>query len=308
MEYELIRHLEGTDLKIFVVSINQREFHYHSDIEIFLTLSGSISVDTGKERHFFQTGDIFITNKYDMHGLSRTKENNVLLVIQFNPSIFSSYFDRIARIRFTKNHLSRTEDCEYYRALKQSLTDMIRCYISKSNGYHLEMMSILNHMLYIMIHNDDYAELSEKDILSKKRNMGRLVSILDFIRLHYMDNITLSSIAERENLDMYYLSTFIKKHLGIPFQKYLNHLRTEKAAQLLRDTGLSHTDICMESGFSDYKYLNKAILAEYGCTPTEYRKMSRRQGSRFTLEQNEQHVIIDDSRAMQILKTYFGMD
>ena len=307
MEYELIRHLEGTDFKIFVVSIKQREFHYHSDIEIFLTLNGSVSVDTVKERHLFQTGDIFIANKYDMHSLSRTKEDNTLLVIQFNPSIFSSYFDRITRIRFTKNHISQTIDCEYHHALKQSLTNMIKSYIYKYDGYHLEMMSILNHIIYIMIHNDDYIELSEKNIISKKQNIGRLVAILDFIRLHYMDNITLSSIADREKLDMYYLSAFIKKNLGITFQKYLTHLRTEKAAQLLRNTGLSHMDICMESGFSDYKYLNKAIMDEYGCTPAEYRKMNHKD-SNFLLEQNEQHVIIDDSCAMKILKTHFDMD
>lgn len=307
MEYELIRHLEGTDFKIFVVSINQRECHYHSDMEIFLTLNGPIRVEISNERHLFHTDDIFIANRYDIHSLSRVNENNLALVIQFNPGIFSSYFDRITRIRFTRHHLSQAEDYEYHGAIKQSLTDMIQCYLNKSDGYHLEMMSILNHMLYVMIHNDEYTELSEKDILSKNRNMGRLVSVLDFIRLHYMDNITLRSIAERENLDMYYLSAFIKKHLGIPFQKYLTHLRTEKAAQLLRNTGLSLMDICMESGFSDYKYLNKAILAEYGCTPAEYRKRNH-QDSKFLPEQNEQHVIIDDSRAKKILKTYFDID
>ena len=45
MEYEFVTHIKGTSLKTFVVVINQREYHFHSDMEIMMVLDGSMSLD-----------------------------------------------------------------------------------------------------------------------------------------------------------------------------------------------------------------------------------------------------------------------
>ena len=56
------------------------------------------------------------------------------------------------------------------------------------------------------------------------------------------------------------------------FQEYLNKRRLEKALALMQDPNLSLLQICVECGFSDYRYLNRMFTKEFHCTITEYRQ------------------------------------
>lgn len=304
MEYELIKHLEGTGLKLFIVMINQRELHFHGDVELFMVLDGSISIDDGKQRHLLRKDDIFLINKNEIHSLKRTGEPNLLLAMQFDPNLCKPYYPQISRVRFQKKHIVKTDPPDYWQALRQGLADLVRCYTGKQDGYSIELMGLLNHILYTMIHYDEYALLDEKSLAAESRNMERLSRIVEYMRQNFMYHITLKDIAGREKLDMYYLSHFIKTHLGISFQKYLNRLRVEKAEQLLLHTDLNNIDICMECGFSDYKYLNKAFRSEYGCTPLAYREERKAAGGVFQKESNAQHVVMQTEEAFDALKHY----
>lgn len=301
MEYEFIRHIAGTSLKTFVVSINWRELHFHNDMELFLVLDGSVCIDDGKQRHLLKKDDIFISNRNVVHSLRSTGEANLQMVIQFDPTLCKEYYPEISRIKFSKNHILKENDPEYWKALRGCLKGIVDCYGKKYNGYPIEMMSILNHMVFCMLQHDDYVEVDEKAAAAENRNMDRLRRVIEFIQENYMYPITLKEIAEKEELDMYYLSHFIKAHLGISFQSYLNRMRAEKAEYLLLHTDLNHIDICMECGFSDYKYLNKTFWKEFQCTPGEYRRKYRTKSVRIQ-EKNEQHTVMEVSEALRYLK------
>lgn len=305
MEYEFIKHIAGTSLKTFVVTINWRELHFHSDMEIFLVLRGSVNIDDGQQRHLLKKNDIFLSNRNAVHSLRRTQEDNLLMVLQFDPTLCKEYYPRISRVRFNKTHILKNTSPEYWGMFRECMDRIVACYCQREDGYAIEMMSLLNHMLFCMLRYDDYTVLDEKTAAAENRNMTRLRRIIEYMRENYMYPITLKEIAERENLDMYYLSHFIKTHLGISFQNYLNRMRVERAEYLLLHTDLSHIDICMECGFSDYKYLNKSFLREFGCTPGEYRKKNRT-GMHRVDERNEQHTVMEVSRALDFFKGHGG--
>lgn len=99
--------------------------------------------------------------------------------------------------------------------------------------------------------------------------MGRIV---DYIDRHSSEKLLLSDIAEKENLNLYYLSHQFKNSFGMPFQEYLSRVRCEKARKQLILTDLSLLDICLSCGFSDPKYFNRDFRRQYGCTPKQYRQ------------------------------------
>ena len=86
-----------------------------------------------------------------------------------------------------------------------------------------------------------------------------------------MEKILLSDIADMENLSLYYLSHLFKETLGLSFQQYVALLRFERARKMVEQTNKSLTEISMECGFSDYRYLNKIYQKQLGYTPIEYR-------------------------------------
>ena len=57
----------------------------------------------------------------------------------------------------------------------------------------------------------------------------------------------------------------------MPFQEYLNSLRFEHALLLLKKTDWNVTDICLESGFSDSKYLSKRLKSVFNLSIKDFK-------------------------------------
>jgi len=130
-------------------------------------------------------------------------------------------------------------------------------------------------------------------LLIQERQMKRLSRIVDYIHENYKSKLSLKDLAASENLDMYYLSHFIHDSLGISFQQYLTKVRLEKAADLMFKSNSSKIDICLETGFSDYRYLSKAFQKEYGCSPAEYKKHSVNDRMHVNNPENDDQHIVD---------------
>ena len=301
MEYEYIKHIDGSKIKMFLVEINRRELHFHNDIEIFIVLKGSIYIDHVRERYTLHENDIFIVNKNVVHSLKKASEDNLSLVLQFSTDFCKEYYPKISSIRFRECYVSVTKDSLYWEALNHCIREMAKHYTTKKDGYTFSMMALLNTILEKMLEYDKYIQVSEKETASEHRNIKRLNTVISYIQNNYMHYVTLKDLAEYMNLDMYYLSHFIKERLGISFQKYVARLRLERAENLLLNTNLRNIDICIESGFSDYKYMSKAFFNEYQCTPTQYRQKNKiaigrvlddnEQHTDRVLEKNEQHIV-----------------
>lgn len=150
-------------------------------------------------------------------------------------------------------------------------------YYSNIKGYELLCMSDLFKLFWYIITYVPYITFTDAELQSKKKQQKRLCKNIEYIRKHYTEKITLSQIAERENLSLTYLSHLFSDTMNMNFQQYLNMLRLERAMFLLNNTNMNLLEICMESGFSDPKYLNKQFLLKFHTSPKDYRKQSKHQ-------------------------------
>lgn len=168
-------------------------------------------------------------------------------------------------------------------------------------------MITLNMMIYYLLQYVQYEDIVEDRLLTEEKNLERLNRIINYIQENYMHKIFLKDLAANENLDMYYLSHFIKKQLGISFQQYLNKIRLEKAVHLLMQTDRKQIDICIESGFSDYRYLCKMFIKEYGCTPSQYKLQYKNlEPVSFTSDTEGQNKFIGQDEALEKLIQYLA--
>ena len=63
----------------------------------------------------------------------------------------------------------------------------------------------------------------------------------------------------------------IRDSSGTSCLKYINNYRLEKAAELLKSTAYSITDISLECGFNNLSYFNKLFKRKYHLTPRDFR-------------------------------------
>ena len=97
-------------------------------------------------------------------------------------------------------------------------------------------------------------------------------SVVADIRDHYMEDISLTSLAAKYNVSMGSLSKMIKDHLQLNFSDYIASLRIQRAKELLSDETLSIQEIAEIVGYNDYFYFTKVFKKIEGISPSKYRK------------------------------------
>ena len=107
----------------------------------------------------------------------------------------------------------------------------------------------------------------------KTKQKSHINDILQYIQNHFTDSdITLDSISKSIFLNKNYISSILKKGLGISFRTYLNRLRIEYAIKLIQESELSINEIATKCGFNDFSYFTKVYKKHNHITPSADRK------------------------------------
>lgn len=92
------------------------------------------------------------------------------------------------------------------------------------------------------------------------------------------DDLTLSTMAEKFNVNASYLSSLFKKDTGMPLTEYVGKKRVERAKFLLETTSHQIQQISHECGILDVNYFAKIFKKHTGQTPKEYREYFKESG------------------------------
>ena len=94
-----------------------------------------------------------------------------------------------------------------------------------------------------------------------------------YVQEHYSQPITLESVCEVAGFSPSYFSALFKKETGEGFAKYLTHVRMERAKELLQQTNLPVSEICVQVGYSDLKHFTQNFKKDTKLNPGQYRKL-----------------------------------
>lgn len=118
---------------------------------------------------------------------------------------------------------------------------------------------------------NDRGESDEEEIEAPE--FDRMIdNVVSDIREHYMEDISLTSLAAKYNVSMAHLSKMIKERLQVNFSDYIASLRIQRAKELLRDESISIQEIAEIVGYNDYFYFTKVFKKIEGISPSKYRK------------------------------------
>lgn len=97
--------------------------------------------------------------------------------------------------------------------------------------------------------------------------------IVKYINEHYMEQITLKTIAEVTYFSPSYCENRFKKDMGRSIINYLIDIRIAEAKNLLSESALPLTDVSEKVGFEDYNYFARIFKKRVGYTPRQYRRL-----------------------------------
>lgn len=99
-------------------------------------------------------------------------------------------------------------------------------------------------------------------------------AVIQYIRNHFAEDLSLDFLAEKYGTYPQYLSKRIKQSLGFTFHDYLSSLRVEKAKDLLATTNMGISEIGEKSGFISRNTFLRVFKKNTGIPPSEYRTKS----------------------------------
>lgn len=94
---------------------------------------------------------------------------------------------------------------------------------------------------------------------------------LDYIVLHYAQDINLSGVARQLHVNSSYLGSLFRKETGESMVDAINRCRIERAMQLLNDPDRKVFEVAEEVGFADPAYFTNVFTRHTGLSPTAFR-------------------------------------
>jgi AraC-like DNA-binding protein len=99
----------------------------------------------------------------------------------------------------------------------------------------------------------------------------RAAKSIEFMKGHLREPLQVATLAAVVNLSRSHYTTLFRRVTGYAPLRYLNHLRMQRAVQLLNATNLSIKEISDQVGFSDQFYFSRAFSKLHGHSPSEHR-------------------------------------
>jgi len=110
------------------------------------------------------------------------------------------------------------------------------------------------------------------DISGKKQSKLNREFILEYINLHYAEDLYLESMAQMTETTPKYFSNFFKRTIGTNFVEYINKVRIQHAKELLKNTDTLVSDIGEKVGYANSSTFTITFKKYCGISPVEYRK------------------------------------
>lgn len=116
---------------------------------------------------------------------------------------------------------------------------------------------------------------------SRERYSSVVRDVLNFVDFHYMEPLSLDSLAQRYAVNKNYLSTRFSKEVGMTLTDYINLTRVRRSLKLLKEASASMQEIAERVGFTNANYYTRIFKKIHGTTPNEYRQTIKAEKKKF---------------------------
>ncbi len=252
--------------------------HDHDFSELVIVYGGEGIHFSGESEHRIKAGDVFVINGSVEHGYRDTDKlclvNILFLPENMNLSLLDLPMSSAFHLLFTlePEFRSHCEAAGYLHLTPGQLAEAMHLVDTMENelhshrrGYRMLVSGCFMQLTALLIR---YYEEPDRDVPPK---MLKISEILVYLHRNYRNRISIEQLCSSSGMSESTLSRTFKQAVGTTPLDYCNRLRLRRAAELLRGTDMSISEIAVESGFEDSNYFSRIFSRQWGLSPRVYR-------------------------------------
>lgn len=280
-EYHEIKEHGGREFpfNIYPCSIpldfKQVQVHWHEELEVISIKKGCGVVTVDMSPYQVKRGEAVVVFPGQLHGISQSGQEAMEYEnIIFRPSMLMTPDEDACTMDFIRplsqgqirKPIHIKDGLADYRQLMDCISRMDDLCRDKAYGYQLGVKGALFQFLCLLAPG---CFAANRDRPRKSREKMKL--ILEYIESHYGERITVEEGAALCYYSTSHFMKYFKQYMGMPFSRYLNEFRLERAGAFLRSTSMPVTDVAQRCGFDNISYFNRMFKRKFHQTPGKYR-------------------------------------
>lgn len=246
--------------------------HWHEEMEIIVMHMGNLMVNVGGEDFALREGQVLLVNPRQLH-LMRSEDRDVCYDTLLFPVDLISFQteDLLERNVFQPLRTGQAvvpnlvPDPVLTEENRQLLRKLVDVNVQKNSLYQLETRILLLRFFMALLASTELIRPEKGSADQMQRQL------LEYIRIHYRERLTLLELSEQFHLSPKYLSRYFKEKFHLTISEYVQHLRMNHAKDLLENTNLSITEVAEQSGFSTVSFFIRQFTGLHGCPPKKWR-------------------------------------
>ena len=226
--------------------------HFHKNFELIYVKEGALSLTVGGMTEEMSEDEYALILSNQIHSFEPVG-HSVIWVAIFSEQFVPQFAASIEKLEGERSVFSCSE----------SVDNFVKCNLIDSDS----TTTMKKACFYAVC--DEYRRnvpLTER----KLRNDELIIKILDYVSEHYLEDISLSALADEFGYEYHYISRILNRGYRIKFSELVNEYRVNKAIELLSDKDKSITDIALESGFHSIRNFNHVFKQVTVVTPGSY--------------------------------------
>ena len=230
--------------------------HWHDSIEIHSIYTGTNEAVIGSNQYPTEPGDIVCIPSSHMHWYAK--------------KLRSRYHTLIIHPRFLKKCGISPSDRLIPRFKDEYVTKIFEEIVQESDEakpYHEAAIKAKIITLWIYLYRSYATDSIENTQIDTRTET--VIKVLDYIKEHYAEEITLPQIGRIVGISVNYLCHCFREETQTTIKKYINFLRCNEAKNLLLDGNCSVTEVGLRCGYNNMSYFSKTYCNIMGELPSE---------------------------------------
>lgn len=258
--------------------IRSYPLHWHEEMELITVASGCGVVTVQARRYEVRAGDLLLIQPQLIHGMEQLGNAPMeYFNILFRLSLLGGGLEDACYERYLKPLDEGTKRAPVYAAQGEPLNRLLRPYIddlteNRRARYDAHALMVRSDLLAIAYHLQPYLQAVPDAERVRHSSDEKLKKVLLYVRENYAEPVTVGQAAQLCGFSASHFRQLFRERMGVSFIQYVKAFRLERAADRLRQTEQSVTEIAQASGFANQSYFTRAFAAKYGVTPSAYRK------------------------------------